>query len=116
MTERVEQEEQAARDQQMLRSVGHGGMGGSMNITPLSPLPLSSPREQELSNLLQQEDYIRAVGLAITLDQPFRVLSILSGMTPLKALCAGVTVCLFMHQIYWMKGERREGLVKPFWL
>ena len=35
--------------------------------------------EQELSNLLQRKDYIRAVGVAISLDQPFRVLTILRG-------------------------------------
>lgn len=85
MTERVEEEEQAARDQQTLRSVGHGWIGFLLLL--LSSLPLlSSLREQELSNLLQQKDYVHAVGLAITLDQPFRVLSILSGRTPLKAL------------------------------
>ena len=70
-------------------------MGGSVFCLPpslftapsLCPLfLLFSPREQELSNLLQQKDYVHAVGLAITLDQPFRVLSILSGRTPLKAL------------------------------
>lgn len=67
-------------------------MGGSVFCLPPSLFtapslcPLFSPREQELSNLLQQKDYVHAVGLAITLDQPFRVLSILSGRTPLKAL------------------------------
>lgn len=35
--------------------------------------------EQELSNLLQRKDYVRAVGVALTLDQPFRVLTILQG-------------------------------------
>ena len=37
-------------------------------------------REQELSNYLQQKDYVRAVGVAINLDQPFRVFTILSGL------------------------------------
>ena len=65
--------------------MGHGWIGFLLLL--LSSLPLlSSPREQELSNLLQQKNYVHAVGLAITLDQPFRVLSILSGRTPLKAL------------------------------
>ena len=36
-------------------------------------------REQELSNLLHQKDYVRAVGVAITLDQPNRILKILQG-------------------------------------
>ena len=30
-------------------------------------------------NLLQQQDYTRAVGVAISLDQPSRVLTILTG-------------------------------------
>ena len=34
-------------------------------------------REQQLQSLLQKRDYENAVGLAITLDQPFRVLTIL---------------------------------------
>lgn len=37
-------------------------------------------REQELSNLLHQKNYVKAVGLAITLEQPFRVGQILQGM------------------------------------
>lgn len=37
-------------------------------------------REQELSNLLQRKDYVRAVGVAITLDQPYRVFTILQGV------------------------------------
>ena len=36
-------------------------------------------QEQELSNLLHQKDYLKAVGVAISLDQPYRVLSILRG-------------------------------------
>ncbi|XP_013390032.1 transducin beta-like protein 3 isoform X3 [Lingula anatina] len=34
-------------------------------------------KEQELSNLLQQKKYLKAIGLAITLEQPFRVLNIM---------------------------------------
>ncbi|XP_061191404.1 transducin beta-like protein 3 [Saccostrea echinata] len=34
-------------------------------------------KEQELSNLLHQKKYLKAIGLAITLEQPFRVLSII---------------------------------------
>jgi len=37
-------------------------------------------REQELSNLLQQKKFVKAIGLAITLDQPFRVLNIFKDM------------------------------------
>lgn len=36
-------------------------------------------KEQELSNLLHQKDYVKAVGVAISLDQPFRVRTILQG-------------------------------------
>ena len=35
--------------------------------------------EQELSNLLQRKDYVKAVGVALTLDQPYRILTILQG-------------------------------------
>ncbi|KAL4239924.1 Transducin (beta)-like 3 [Mactra antiquata] len=34
-------------------------------------------QEQTLSNLIQQKKYLKAIGLAITLEQPFRLLSIL---------------------------------------
>jgi len=37
-------------------------------------------REQELSNLIQQKKYLKAIGLAITLEQPHRLLNILKGM------------------------------------
>ena len=37
-------------------------------------------REQELANLLLQKKYLKAIGLAITLEQPFRVLNIMKGM------------------------------------
>lgn len=36
-------------------------------------------REQELSNLLHDKKYIDAVGLAISLDQPWRVLKVFKG-------------------------------------
>ena len=38
-------------------------------------------KEQELSNLLHQKDYVKAVGVAISLDQPNRVRTILQGET-----------------------------------
>ncbi|WAQ96702.1 TBL3-like protein [Mya arenaria] len=34
-------------------------------------------QEQELSNLIQQKKYLKAIGLCITLEQPFRLLNIL---------------------------------------
>jgi len=37
-------------------------------------------REQELSNLLMEKNYMKAIALAITLEQPFRVLNITKGM------------------------------------
>ncbi|XP_062581560.1 transducin beta-like protein 3 [Saccostrea cucullata] len=49
-------------------------------------------KEQELSNLLHQKKYLKAIGLAITLEQPFRVLNIIkeilynpNGKTELEA-------------------------------
>ena len=54
MSESVEEEEHLKREEQILR-------------------------EQELSNLLHHKDYVRAVGVAISVDQPFRVLKILQG-------------------------------------
>ncbi len=37
-------------------------------------------REQKLSNLLHEKKYLKAIGLAITLDRPFQVLNIIKGM------------------------------------
>lgn len=37
-------------------------------------------QEQELSNLLHNKKYVKAIGLAITLDQPYRVLTIFKEM------------------------------------
>lgn len=37
------------------------------------------PREQELSNLLHDKDYIKAIAMAINLDQSMRVYKILTG-------------------------------------
>jgi len=36
-------------------------------------------REQELSNLLMEKNYVKAIALAITLEQPLRVLNITKG-------------------------------------
>ena len=51
-------------------------------------------KEQELSNLLHQKDYVRAVGVAISLGQPFRVLNILQG--ELSNIC----VCLSLSHYF----------------
>eukprot|EP00794_Sanderia_malayensis_P012111 gene12111-13362_t len=37
-------------------------------------------KQQELSNLLEQKNYVKAVALAITLNQPFRVLTIFKNL------------------------------------
>ena len=37
------------------------------------------PREQELSNLLHDKDYVKVVVMAINLDQPMRAYKILTG-------------------------------------
>lgn len=65
MSESVEEEEHLKREEQILR-------------------------EQELSNLLHHKDYVRAVGVAISLDQPFRVLKILQGQ---QYFCPGLEEC-----------------------
>ena len=54
VTERVEEEAELQREEQILK-------------------------EQELSNLIHQKNYVKAVGVAISLGQPFRVLQILQG-------------------------------------
>ena len=54
VTERVEEEAELQREEQILK-------------------------EQELSNLIHQKNYVKAVGVAISLGQPFRVLKILQG-------------------------------------
>lgn len=36
-------------------------------------------RQQELSNLITNRKYLEAIGLAITLEQPFRVMNIIKG-------------------------------------
>lgn len=40
---------------------------------------LTAFREQELSNLLMEKNYLKAIALAITLEQPLRVLNITKG-------------------------------------
>ena len=40
---------------------------------------LFSRRQQELSNLITDKKYLEAIGLAITLEQPFRVMNIMKG-------------------------------------
>lgn len=62
MSESVEEEEHLKREEQILQ-------------------------EQELNNLLHHKDYVRAVGVAISLDQPFRVLKILQGQ---QYFCLGL--------------------------
>ena len=42
-------------------------------------LLISSCREQKLANLMHDKKYLKAIGLAITLDQPFKVLNVIKG-------------------------------------
>lgn len=49
-----------------------------LNINYWNSSPLSH-REQLLMNLLQEKDYVKAVGVAIALDQPNRALNALTG-------------------------------------
>lgn len=47
---------------------------------PCGPvLPPSPARQQELDNLLQEKRYLRALGLAISLDRPHTVLTVIQG-------------------------------------
>lgn len=71
-------------------------------------------KEQELSNLLHRKDYVRAVGVAISLDQPYRVRTILQGtarcavlrLWPLEA-----NACMFtLPQSCWTRGDQVETL------
>ena len=71
MTERVEEEAELQREELILK-------------------------EQELSNLLHQKNYVRAVGVAISLGQPFRVLNILQGQHS-NIIKSGVMLCVRMH-------------------
>ncbi len=48
-------------------------------------------REEKLANLLHKKKYLKAIGLAITLDQPFKVLNII------KRACAFP----FDNEIFW---------------
>ena len=41
-----------------------------------------SNRQQELSNLIADKNYLQAISLAITLEQPFRVMNIVKGTVP----------------------------------
>lgn len=45
----------------------------------LSLPTLHVSRQQELSNLLQEKKYLKALGLAISLDQPHTVLTVIKG-------------------------------------
>ena len=42
-------------------------------------LALCPRRQQELSNLITDKKFLEAIGLAITLEQPFRVMNIMKG-------------------------------------
>lgn len=59
-------------------------------------------KEQELSNLLHQKDYVRAVGVAISLGQPFRVLNILQGELSLTSVyvcpCLAISLKWFVDE------------------
>lgn len=41
--------------------------------------PPSPTRQQELDNLLHEKRYLRALGLAISLDRPHTVLTVIQG-------------------------------------
>ena len=56
-------------------------------------------REQELSNLLMEKNYLKAIALAISLEQPLRVLNITKGANIriwfiMQCVIFAVTLCL----------------------
>lgn len=46
-------------------------------------MPTVLYREQKLSNYIQEKKLLKAIGLAISLGQPFRVLTIMKGKVTL---------------------------------
>lgn len=59
---------------------------------PGPPVALSCllpTRQQELDNLLQEKRYLRALGLAISLDRPHTVLTVIQGQCCLRGQTAG---------------------------
>lgn len=55
-------------------------------------------REQELSNLLHEKRYLKALGLAISLDRPHTVLTVIKGGFMLYSegfFCSLSAFCLF---------------------
>ena len=44
-------------------------------------------REQQLSNYIKDKKFLKAIGLAITLEQPYRVLTILNGNSLFTCCC-----------------------------
>lgn len=51
--------------------------------------PFTHSRQQELDNLLQEKRYLRALGLAISLDRPHTVLTVIQGQCCLRGLTGG---------------------------
>ena len=96
MTERVEEEVELQKEEQILK-------------------------EQELSNLLHQKDYVKAVVVAISLGQPFRVLNILQGQHSWHVQCIMAcngertdNILLFHHsQSCWMTEVCRGASKTP---
>lgn len=57
-----------------------------------------SHRQQELSNLISDRKYLEAIGLAITLGQPFRVLNIIKGIN--GAMMSFICGCLIHLKVF----------------
>lgn len=59
-------------------------------------------RQQELSNLLQEKKYRKALGLAISLNQPYTVLTVIKGTsatTPFPVSRTNVTRVCFLGAV-----------------
>lgn len=64
----------------------------------LPPTPRLPRRQQELDNLLHEKRYLRALGLAISLDRPHTVLTVIQGLCclgPHGWLGLGSVLCPF---------------------
>ena len=57
----------------------------------LCPVPSLPSRQQELDNLLHEKRYLRALGLAISLDRPHTVLTVIQGRCYLGPHGVGVS-------------------------
>ena len=79
-------------------------------------------RQQELDNLLLAKDYVRAVGVALSLDQPYRLLALLQGTWACVGVCStptrhvGVCVGVWLYYYSYCYGYRIVRGRKSRWV